>query len=75
VKSQAHRAISAEKASDLAGPRVRPIERTVQVESGRRKKAAPAQTAAVKEARAARKAASKKRASAKASAKPARKKR
>ena len=75
VKSQAHRAISAEKASDPGGPRVRPIERTVQVEGGRRKKAAPAQTAAVKEARAAREAASKKRASAKASAKPARKKR
>jgi ribonuclease R len=80
VKSQTHRATTAEKASDLAGgPRLRPVERAergAQVDGGvRRKKAAPAQTAAVKEARAARKAAvSKKRAAAKSSPKPARKK-
>ncbi|SIT36530.1 exoribonuclease R, RNase R [Paraburkholderia piptadeniae] len=76
VKPQAHRATSAEKASDLGGPRVRSIDRAEPVDGARRKKAAPAQTAAVKEARAARKAgASKKRAASKSSAKPARKKR
>jgi len=79
VKSQTHRATTAEKASDLGGgPRVRPVEqRAAQVDGGaRRKKAAPAQTAAVKEAREARKAsASKKRAAAKASSKPVHKKR
>ncbi|MEI5998532.1 ribonuclease R [Paraburkholderia bengalensis] len=74
VKS--HRASAMEKASELGGPRVRSVERAPQPDGARHKKAAPAQTAAVKEARAARKAgASKKRPASKSSAKPARKKR
>jgi ribonuclease R len=76
VKSQSHRGNPVDKASDLGGPRVRPVDRAAQVDGARRKKAAPAQTAAVKEARTARKAAaSKKRAASKSTAKPVHKKR